>query len=402
MEKFSAFRDPGTGIQPFLRPIPPTGSEALLIATSPLRYAIGLVRTLLVLILGILHALIVEVVCQVLRSVPPLHRVVSHVFTALFARLALLFIGLPWIPVQVVSRKRGYAYHPRASECLILTSPRRRNSKTNETWSPGAGDLIVSNWVSTIEILWLAFRFNPIFVLPVSAAGEQAQQAATPSSPITRTPGRRTGTGSAAISSPAARAPTPRVPILGFRQTSLFGMLQATGHIPSAVQAHTTSSDVKSLEEIRGSADRPVVVAIPRCQRPLDKVQGVHHVCPVGAPLSTFRFILTPLPCSYDPPTTFCPTLAHPIPYSALNPLPHIFSLTTSLAPYTLSIRLLSLADAPSSGTFVTSEFTAGQNSDILTEACASLIAQIGKVKRVGFGWEDKAAFLEFYRSKRR
>lgn len=383
MEKFSAFRDPGTGIQPFLRPIPPTGSEALLIATSPLRYAIGLVRTLLVLILGILHALIVEVVCQVLRSVPPLHRVVSHVFTALFARLALLFIGLPWIPVQVVSRKRG------------------RNSKTNETWSPGAGDLIVSNWVSTIEILWLAFRFNPIFVLPVSAAGEQAQQAATPSSPITRTPGRRTGTGSAAISSPAARAPTPRVPILGFRQTSLFGMLQATGHIPSAVQAHTTSSDVKSLEEIRGSADRPVVV-FPECTTSNGRglLRFAELFRDVSVPLTKFKVFI--MCVRYDPPTTFCPTLAHPIPYSALNPLPHIFSLTTSLAPYTLSIRLLSLADAPSSGTFVTSEFTAGQNSDILTEACASLIAQIGKVKRVGFGWEDKAAFLEFYRSKRR
>lgn len=383
MEKFSAFRDPGTGIQPFLRPIPPTGSEALLIATSPLRYAIGLVRTLLVLILGILHALIVEVVCQVLRSVPPLYRVVSHVFTALFARLALLFIGLPWIPVQVVSRKRG------------------RNSKTNETWSPGAGDLIVSNWVSTIEILWLAFRFNPIFVLPVSAAGEQAQQAATPSSPITRTPGRRTGTGSAAISSPAARAPTPRVPILGFRQTSLFGMLRATGHVPSAVQAHTTSSDVKSLEEIRGGADRPVVV-FPECTTSNGRglLRFAELFRDVSVPLTKFKVFI--MCVRYDPPTTFCPTLAHPIPYSALNPLPHIFSLTTSLAPYTLSIRLLSLADAPSSGAFVTSEFTAGQNSDILTEACASLIAQIGKVKRVGFGWEDKAAFLEFYRSKRR
>lgn len=383
MEKFSAFRDPGTGIQPFLRPIPPTGSEALLIATSPLRYAIGLVRTLLVLILGILHALIVEVVCQVLRSVPPLYRVVSHVSTALFARLALLFIGLPWIPVHVVSRKRG------------------RNSKTNETWSPGAGDLIVSNWVSTIEILWLAFRFNPIFVLPVSAAGEQAQQAATPSSPITRTPGRRTGTGSAAISSPAARAPTPRVPILGFRQTSLFGMLRATGHVPSAVQAHTTSSDVKSLEEIRGGADRPVVV-FPECTTSNGRglLRFAELFRDVSVPLTKFKVFI--MCVRYDPPTTFCPTLAHPIPYSALNPLPHIFSLTTSLAPYTLSIRLLSLADAPSSGAFVTSEFTAGQNSDILTEACASLIAQIGKVKRVGFGWEDKAAFLEFYRSKRR
>lgn len=120
----------------------------------------------------------------------------------------------------------------------------------------------------------------------------------------------------------------------------------------------------------------------------------------VSVPLTKFKVFI--MCVRYDPPTTFCPTLAHPIPYSALNPLPHIFSLTTSLAPYTLSIRLLSLADAPSSGAFVTSEFTAGQNSDILTEACASLIAQIGKVKRVGFGWEDKAAFLEFYRSKRR
>lgn len=42
------------------------------------------------------------------------------------------------------------------------------------------------------------------------------------------------------------------------------------------------------------------------------------------------------------------------------------------------------------------------KDSDVLAEACASLIAQIGKMKRVGLGWEDKVAFLEFYNGKRK
>jgi hypothetical protein len=37
---------------------------------------------------------------------------------------------------------------------------------------------------------------------------------------------------------------------------------------------------------------------------------------------------------------------------------------------------------------------------DALTEASATLIAQVGKMKRTGLGWEDKASFLEFYNRK--
>ena len=32
-----------------------------------------------------------------------------------------------------------------------------------------------------------------------------------------------------------------------------------------------------------------------------------------------------------------------------------------------------------------------------LMETCALLMSQIGKLKRVGMGWEDKNSFLEFY-----
>ena len=145
---------------------------------------------------------------------------------------------------------------------------------------------------SWVEILWLAFRyvvslpipshtfpfpphsaypettptrsFNPIFLLPVC----ETLDLSTPpekSTPISRTPGRRTGTGSAAISpsaSSAARNPTQRVPIVGFRRVGLLSMILSTGHLP--LIAGSTSARPETLEEVRRRADRPVVV-FPEC-----------------------------------------------------------------------------------------------------------------------------------------
>lgn len=98
------------------------------------------------------------------------------------------------------------------------------------------------------------------------------------------------------------------------------------------------------------------------------------------------------------------PSLAHSIPSSTLNPLLHMFKLATCLLPLTLSIRLLTPSESPSSGAFLASEFATpgSKNDDVLAEACAALTAQIGKMKRVGLGWEDKASFLEFYSGKQK
>lgn len=100
-------------------------------------------------------------------------------------------------------------------------------------------------------------RFNPIFVLPVSDVPSIFETRA-PTTPAS-TPGRRTGTGSAAISSPAPRQSRPRVPILGFRKVSLLQMISATGYPPDS-----QASAYSSIEEIRKGADRPVVV-FPEC-----------------------------------------------------------------------------------------------------------------------------------------
>ncbi|KAI0091914.1 hypothetical protein BDY19DRAFT_927391 [Irpex rosettiformis] len=381
MEKFSAFRDPGTGIQPFLTPVPPVGSNALASALLPFGYIAGIVRTTAIAVLALLYMILVKGILILLSPIPPLHRMLSRIITAILGRLVLLVLGIWWIPVEVVTRKKG------------------RNTKGSETWKPKAGDIIVSNWTSWIELLWLVFRFDPLFVLPICSPVDTEKATPRNSNPITVTPGRRTGTGSAAISSPIARTPVPRSKILGFTEGSLLTIISATGATPFTPNEYPTYT---SLESIRSKANRPIVV-FPECTT--SNGRGLLHFSDIfpniQVPVDKFQVFV--MCVKYDPPTSLSPTLSHSIPSATLNPLSHIFKLTTSLIPLTVSIRLLAPSESPSCATFLPSDHVSGlRSNDVLTECCASLIAQVGKMKRVSFGWEDKVAFMEFYKGKKR
>ena len=85
-----------------------------------------------------------------------------------------------------------------------------------------------------------------------------------------------------------------------------------------------------------------------------------------------------------------------------LNPSPHVFTLASTFSPLTASIRLLAPSESPSSATFVLNNVlpNGSEGGDVVTEASATLIAQVGKIKRMGLGWEDKASFLELYGRK--
>lgn len=105
--------------------MPPVGSDLLDKVTLPLRFILGAVRTALVLVLVVVYVTIVQPLCFVLVRasnilillvysphqipVPPLRRAVSHLFTAIVARVALLLLGFFWISVEQVTRKKGYA-----------------------------------------------------------------------------------------------------------------------------------------------------------------------------------------------------------------------------------------------------------------------------------------------------
>lgn len=69
-----------------------------------------------------------------------------------------------------------------------------------------------------------------------------------------------------------------------------------------------------------------------------------------------------------------------------------------------MSVRLLPPSEGPSASTFLASDVlpVGAVTAPSVSEACSALVAQIGKIKRVAAGWEDKIAFLNFYGSKQR
>lgn len=253
-------------------------------------------------------------------------------------------------------------------------------------------------------------RFNPIFVLPISEAVPEHRTSSRSSTPIKHTPGRRTGTGSANIHSPAT-VTIPRIPIVGFQVVSLFKIITMAGHVPP----FDLGSRKSTLEEIRRTASRPIVV-FPECTtsngRGLLRFADVFHqnvpvkryqvfILCVRCVLNHFIDPANLYICRYEPPTILSPTLSCSIPSNMFNPLSHVFSLGMSLSSAQMSIRLLKPSESPGSQLFISSEILSDYTGeDQLSETCAVLIAHLGKLKRTGMGWEQKSSFLEFYNGK--
>ncbi|KAF8308797.1 hypothetical protein DL93DRAFT_2086438, partial [Clavulina sp. PMI_390] len=384
MEKYSAYRDAGTGIQPFLTPLAPASASGPLdIALVPLKYLFGTLRVLLCLITLLLYVVIVQGICLLFYPIAPLHRILSSIFTAIIARLSLLFMGFYWISVTMTPRKRGRA----AKDAL------------NESWSPRTGDLIISNWASYVEILWLAFRFNPTFVLPIATPPPQTEVESPSPSRVT---GRRTGTGSANVSLPTtASTPRSRSAIQGFREVSLLKILASTGRIPP-FGIDNSSTPPRSLEDIRKSARGPVV-AFPECTTSNGRaLLRFAQVFGDDVKLPVKQYGVYVMSVRYDAPTTHSPTLTLSLPPPSSSPIPnplaHLFS--TALNPASrVSIRLLPPSESPSSGSFIVSDIvtSGGSDRELLREACEALVAGLGKLKRTQLGWEEKAGLMQVY-----
>ncbi|KAI6003899.1 hypothetical protein EDD15DRAFT_1253542 [Pisolithus albus] len=235
MEKFSAFRDPGTGIQPFLLPVALSDGSLLATLLLPVRGAVLILRTFIIVAIFLLYCGLRYGLCTLLVPIPLLHHSLSRLATRLMARLALYTLGFVQIQEEIVTKKRG---------------------KLHELpWRPRAGDIIVSNWSSWVDVLWLAF--DPIFVMPVFEEPKPSAVNVDPS-PTSYRLGRSKGPG---VPSPSSlQATTSRSAVKGFRQMSLFSMIRATGHTPDRL----TSNSISQLKKLRQSAERPVVV-FPEC-----------------------------------------------------------------------------------------------------------------------------------------
>lgn len=246
MEKYSRFRDSGTGIQVFLTPLPSSTSasslKSLLFAPSLL---IGLARALLLLILIAVWALLSSTIGATSRGA-------KGAIHAILGQAALLVMGFSLVKTETVALKnRGRA---------AALSANRANP-----FEPKRGDIVLSNFSSWLDILIAVIKFNPVFLLPV-VAPSSATPAALSSSQAKPSPARRRNAGASVVTetnakqaqaSPAADQ-TREKRFLGFQEASLWQALTSAGRTP-LIHGKDTSS-FKDLATIAKEAAGPIMV----------------------------------------------------------------------------------------------------------------------------------------------
>ncbi|KAJ2230403.1 Vacuolar protein sorting protein vps66 [Coemansia sp. RSA 1722] len=151
MEKYSKWRDSGTGIHPFLQP---TGARAHETACGSVvdlgkRFLFGPVMAAVrMAALSVVAA--VEVAASAIGSllvVPSVRRGWERCTRCVLARLALFAMGFYSIDTKRISLQKG----------------RRSANKDTET-AVKSGDIILANHVSYIDVLYLVAAYNPVFV----------------------------------------------------------------------------------------------------------------------------------------------------------------------------------------------------------------------------------------------
>lgn len=369
-------------LQPFL-PITPAKSVSpiFVVGLAPFSALHAIARVILLGIDALLYLVLTQMICLVFVPVPPLHRNIKYACTALTCRLALCLMGYWWIETEMASQKRG----AKGVSQISNLSPRR-------------GDLIISSWTSYIDVLYLAFRHDPTFLLPVFSS--------LPDTPKT-TFGRHTGTGSASIATNI-----PQHPLLGYVRISLSALLARTGSLPETYITPPKGM-YKSLRNARKKEMGPVVVfpegTTGNGRALLRFGEGTLSENDVGGEQDGIVWVKY---IKHSAPTPFAASAICPTP----TPMRHLLSFFWTpgpVPPRSMTVRTLHPSGSPSSPSFLPSEILANTPGGLDSagkdgkgawrEACATVLAETGRVKRVrGMGWEEKKGFLEYWKSARR
>ncbi|WVW84291.1 hypothetical protein I302_106322 [Kwoniella bestiolae CBS 10118] len=386
MEKYSKWRDPGTGIQPFLPIVPPRTVSPIFVALlGPFSVLHAAARTVLLGVLALLHVILVDGICLIFITIPPIYRLASSAFTALTCRLALGIMGYWWITTDVYSPKRGKNGVSQISQI-----------------SPRKGDLIITNWTSYVDVLYLAFRHNPTFLLPIFSSS-------TPTTSQSKT-GRHTGTGSASI---ALSSSSFQPDLIGYQPISLISLLGRTGTLPPTYDGPPATRYYKTLKDARRKEGRPIVLfpegTTSNGRAILKFAEGVLDGSDFTGGEEGLVWIKY---FRHTAPTAFAPSATCPLP----TPFNHlIFSLLYTPTPIpsrSLHVRTLHPSASPSSPSFLPSEIlnnapggldgVAKDPKAVWREAIGIVLAETGRVRRTrGLGWVEKAGFLDYWGKRR-
>ncbi|CAD6890554.1 unnamed protein product [Tilletia controversa] len=401
MEKFSRFRDPGSGIQVFLPPVLPAGArDPLITIATPVALVLGLLRMLLILVTILLWSILA-------LTLGMLSSGIQAGLTSTFGRLALFFVGYAWISPELVSlRSRGRA---------VSTRP--------VTYAPKKSDLIVANWSSWVEVLWLAITFAPTFALPVVDGPQYgASNVSGSTASASGRKGRTSGSGSAGSKSGSvglhqrnSTGPTgdaadgQRRKIVGFRRVNWVTAARAVGQQPVVEDGKV---ECLPLDQVLANAPGPVVLfpeGVTSNNRALLRPAGCfpepwRKAFKLTAALrlggNSPRIFIASF--KHGPPTPGSVSAVLSVPSSFAHPWPHIWQMCCSFSfQREFHARLLHPHESPTSATFIGDAAAAAMaREDPISDACLTIIASLSRLRRTDVGWEDKEAFMQIYRRR--
>ncbi|KAF9977609.1 hypothetical protein BGZ73_005463 [Actinomortierella ambigua] len=359
MEKFSRWRDAGTGIQPFLPPVPArqntsTLESLLSVFSMVIKPVLGLAKLLVVAVVSMIMFIFVDGIGSLLAPLPPLHRAYRRLFLSVFARLLLMLLGFVWIKTETVTLRRGRSAGAAAS------ASKKASGKKAFPW----GQIIVSNWTSYIDVLYLAFRYDPVF---------------TQIYPETLT----------------------------VREVSMWKAMELSGSYPElappqGVQAYPLIDFLKNTQQ-KGRG--PVVIfaeGTTSNNRALLKFVPLFRKFQI--PETNVDINILAFKYEYQ---KFCPTIT--VRFDRKAQVGHM--LRTCAQFYNqLTVKSLAAEERPSNAHFSTlsglastpSGLAAGvvesvTDEDALGSVIQNLMGQISRLRKTGLGVQDKADFLDFY-----
>ncbi|KAG0185301.1 hypothetical protein DFQ28_009568 [Apophysomyces sp. BC1034] len=346
MEKYSRWRDPGTGIQPFLPPVPPhTESGLMQTLTNVIHYVAGPVQGILKLavisVLALLYFILIQVLGTILSPLGLIGRMWCRLFSALVIRLVLFFSGFFYIKTETVSSRKS-----RGS-----SSAANKHDSTIQ-----AGDVIVANWTSYIDILYLAYRFRPVFTQVYPATKQ-------------------------------------------LRPISTWEAIRLCTCVPSLTPENIPKDQLYSVKELAQVAKsrycRPVVV-LP--EGTTSNGRALLQFAPIFKEYKPTdrngRFHVLAFKYEYDnlPPT-----------YTVGNQFVHFIRLCSQFHN-TLVVKYLAVGEAPCSNSTTlaqTPELSSLTGlDDIVGGQLSSSIGHIARLRRINLSMTDKRDFLQYYNTR--
>ncbi|KAI8447969.1 hypothetical protein BY996DRAFT_4645734 [Phakopsora pachyrhizi] len=369
MEKFSTWRDPSTGLAPFVYPLAPLASNLLPDWLKLPLYPIALMRTIILIILAVSLVVInlsIENLFPFLSTSS--RRLIGKIFAKVLGRSALYVLGFISLPCDVP---------------FTIKSP---TFKVLGQRDVGPGEIIMTNWSSYVELIYLTYLYDPIFLVPV--------------------PDKESNE------------------VKGFTQESMIKLIISCGNSPTVFD-DPSRKNVKSLSHwIKGSKDlfkRPIVIlpeATTSNNRALLKFPNLNptSIGQIDEDLIVFFLIFR-----HEQPSRLRNSITIPIPSKPLN-LPHV--LTSNLFPITLFPPILLLIQSilsPSTSSTSSSElvsfnsrsfnvrypknnnFPMSIKAEDLFETGAKVMTSVGKLKQTNtIGCVHKEGFLSYLKSRRK